>query len=176
MNMNHRQRTIFARYTEAMIDVTTNGLIEIQTAQLVLALALRDLESAMSAVKADDAGIAGSIVHHIERMIDHNAHDLYERLLSGKFTTVDQALTVHFQRTDQELFNLREDLDAARKAHAVACAQRDSLQVQLLELDDNNHSLTQEITRLRSWTVDADARAAAAQPPPVVSAFEESQP
>lgn len=78
-----------------------------------------------------------------------------------------------------EIANLQEDLDAARAAHAGVCEERDSLQVQLLQCDADNASLTQEVQRLRSWTVDADARAAAAQPPPVavlVQAFDADRP
>jgi len=86
-------------------------------------------------------------------------------------TDTGEAMIAAANRLRIRCANLEEDLDAARVAHASVCEQRDSLQVQLLQCDADNAKLTQEVHRLRSWTVEADARAAAAQPPPVVSAF-----
>ena len=54
---------------------------------------------------------------------------------------------------DRACAEVEEDLYAAREAHASVCEQRDSLQVQLLQLDADNARLLGEVQRLNSWTL-----------------------
>jgi hypothetical protein len=140
MELNHRQRTIFARYTEAMIDVTTNGLIEIQTAQLVLALALRDLEATKPDIHQANGGNGEKRVDlrtyewlndQIARINDWLAeHE--PALYCAPDTDTAEAMICAADRLRGQVAKLRSELATclidvadARQAHATACDERD---------------------------------------------------
>jgi len=105
------------------------------------------------AVNAEDASINAVIGRQVEQLLEQYASDLHDRLLSGEFTTVDQALAVQLERNDRTLKSVIDLRDEER-------VRRHNAEHRIVELDAENARLRQIEARLREELADANRRAA----------------
>lgn len=148
--------TLYNRHAAALSVVAqdSNERVHIDAARMALALMARELADKLySAQHDDDASINLVVVRQVEQLLKQYAADLYEQLVLGEFTTVDQALAVLLDRKDQVLkavIDLRDN----------EVVRRQNAEHRIVELDAENARLRTELAAAVDERNFADRRCA----------------